>query len=177
LTQLFTTIASLRNYLNAQKEKQPLGQVSVGLVPTMGALHIGHLSLIDRARTENVCVVVSIFINPLQFSAGEDFDHYPRTFENDLHICENAGVDVVFAPDALEMGVSNIAKITQVIPPPEMINILCGRSRGGHFQGVATIVVKLLNSVFVKQRTDFGCPYLSKLTAIPTAVFFVLRAL
>jgi pantoate ligase/cytidylate kinase len=147
LTQLFTTIASLRDYLNNQKEKQPLGQVSVGLVPTMGALHIGHLSLIDRARTENACVIVSIFVNPLQFGAGEDFEQYPHTFENDLHICENAGVDAVFAPDALEMGVNNIAKITQVIPPPAMINILCGRSRIGHFQGVATIVTKLLNVV------------------------------
>ena len=155
MTQLFTTIASLRNYLNTQKEKQPLGQVSVGLVPTMGALHIGHLSLIDRARTENACVVVSIFVNPLQFGAGEDFDQYPRTFENDLHICENAGVDVVFAPDALEIGVSNIAKITQVIPPPEMINILCGRSRVGHFQGVSTIVTKLFN-VVQPNRAYFG---------------------
>ncbi|TYQ24117.1 bifunctional pantoate--beta-alanine ligase/(d)CMP kinase [Pseudanabaena sp. UWO311] len=155
MTQLFTTIASLRNYLNTQKEKQTLGQVSVGLVPTMGALHIGHLSLIDRARTENSCLVVSIFVNPLQFGAGEDFDQYPRTLENDLQICENAGVDAVFAPDALEMGVSNIAKITQVIPPPEMINILCGRSRVVHFQGVATIVTKLLNAV-QPDRAYFG---------------------
>ncbi len=155
MTQLFTTIASLRNYLNTQKEKQTLGQVSVGLVPTMGALHIGHLSLIDRARTENSCLVVSIFVNPLQFGAGEDFDQYPRTLESDLQICENAGVDAVFAPDALEMGVSNIAKITQVIPPPEMINILCGRSRVVHFQGVATIVTKLLNAV-QPDRAYFG---------------------
>ncbi len=155
MTELLTTIASLRNYLNTQKEKQPLGQVSVGLVPTMGALHIGHLSLIDRARTENAFVVVSIFVNPLQFGAGEDFEQYPRTFENDLHLCENAGVDAVFAPDPLEMGVNNIAKITQVIPPPEMTNTLCGRSRIGHFQGVATIVTKLLNAV-QPDRAYFG---------------------
>lgn len=155
MTQLFTTIASLRNYLNTQKEKQTLGQVSVGLVPTMGALHMGHLSLIDRARTENSCVVVSIFVNPLQFGAGEDFDEYPRTFEKDLNICENAGVDAIFAPDALEMGAHNIAKITQVIPSLEMTNILCGRSRVGHFQGVATIVTKLLNAV-QPDRAYFG---------------------
>ncbi len=145
LTQLFTTIASLRDYLNTQKSEQS-GQLTVGLVPTMGALHIGHLSLIDRARTENACVVVSIFVNPLQFGAGEDFDQYPRTLESDRQICENAGVNAIFAPSIAEMGVDS-AKVTQVIPPPEMTNILCGRSRIGHFQGVATIVTKLLNAV------------------------------
>ena len=146
MTQVFTTITSLRNYLNTQKLKQPLGQISVGLVPTMGALHIGHLSLVDRARTENACVVVSIFVNPLQFGAGEDFEKYPRTLDHDRQICENAGVDAIFAPNILEMGV-NHSKVTQVIPPPEMTDILCGRSRVGHFQGVATIVTKLLNAV------------------------------
>ncbi len=146
MTQVFTTIASLRNYLNAQKLKQPLGQVTVGLVPTMGALHIGHLSLIDRARTENACVVVSIFVNPLQFGAGEDFEKYPRTLECDRQICENAGVDAIFAPNVSDMGVDH-GEVTQVIPPPAMTDILCGRSRIDHFQGVATIVTKLLNVV------------------------------
>jgi len=157
LTQLFTTIASLRNYLNGHKSKQLLGQIPVGLVPTMGALHIGHLSLIDRARTENACVVVSIFVNPLQFGAGEDFDKYPRTLDYDLQLCENAGVDAVFAPDPLEMGLGEIVngKVTQVIPPSEMTDILCGRSRVGHFQGVATIVTKLLNAV-QPDRAYFG---------------------
>lgn len=154
MTQLFTTIASLRNYLNAQKLKQPLGQVSVGLVPTMGALHIGHLSLIDRARTENSYVVVSIFVNPLQFGAGEDFDKYPRTLDKDFQICETAGVDAIFAPSAMEMGIGSDL-VTQVIPPPEMVDILCGRSRVGHFQGVATIVTKLLN-VVQPNRAYFG---------------------
>jgi pantoate ligase / CMP/dCMP kinase len=156
LTQLFTTIAALRNYLNDQKFNQSLGQVSIGLVPTMGALHIGHLSLIDRARTENACVVVSIFINPLQFGAGEDFVKYPRTLELDHQLCENAGVDAIFAPDPQEMGLNAINKLTQVIPPPEMTNILCGRSRVSHFQGVATIVTKLLN-VVQPDRAYFGC--------------------
>ncbi|MFM7602632.1 MAG: bifunctional pantoate--beta-alanine ligase/(d)CMP kinase [Pseudanabaena sp.] len=156
MTQLFTTIAALRNYLNDQKFNQSLGRVSIGLVPTMGALHIGHLSLIDRARTENACLVVSIFVNPLQFGAGEDFDKYPRTIEHDLQLCENAGVDAIFAPDPQEMGLNDISKITQVIPPPAMTNILCGRSRVGHFQGVATIVTKLLN-VVQPDRAYFGC--------------------
>jgi len=154
LTQLFTTIASLRDYLKTHRAPH-LGQVSVGLVPTMGALHIGHLSLIDRARTENACVVVSIFVNPLQFCVGEDLDKYPRTLESDRQICETAGVDVIFAPDVSEMGASDLDNITQVIPPPEMTSVLCGRSRIGHFQGVATIVTKLLNIV-QPDRAYFG---------------------
>jgi pantoate ligase/cytidylate kinase len=151
VTQIFTTIASLRNYL---KSKQNLGQTSVGLVPTMGALHIGHLSLINRARVENTCVVVSIFVNPLQFGKGEDFEKYPRTLESDHQICQTAGVDAIFAPSAEEIGV-NDPNVTQVIPPPEMMNIMCGRSRIGHFQGVATIVTKLLNIV-QPDRAYFG---------------------
>jgi pantoate ligase/cytidylate kinase len=151
VTQIFTTIASLRNYL---KSKQNLVQTSVGLVPTMGALHIGHLSLIDRARVENTCVVVSIFVNPLQFGKGEDFEKYPRTLESDRQICETAGVEAIFAPSAEEIGV-NDPHVTQVIPPPEMMNIMCGRSRIGHFQGVATIVTKLLNIV-QPDRAYFG---------------------
>lgn len=136
----------LRNYWSVQK--------LIGFVPTMGALHIGHLSLIDRARNENACVVVSIFVNPLQFGAGEDLDKYPRTLDSDRQICETAGVDAIFAPSASEMGVSN-NQLTQVIPPPEMTNVLCGRSRHGHFQGVATIVAKLLN-VVQPDRAYFG---------------------
>ncbi len=158
MTQLFTTISSLRNYLQTQKSKQAVDQsfrqLSVGLVPTMGALHIGHLSLIDCARKENACVVVSIFVNPLQFGAGEDFERYPRTLEQDIQSCATLGVDAVFAPDPNEMGV-NDPKLTQVIPPPEMTNILCGRSRTGHFQGVGTIVTKLLNIV-QPDRAYFG---------------------
>lgn len=154
MTQLFTTIAALRDYLKSQKFSQPQGQCSVGFVPTMGALHVGHLSLIDRARAENSCVVVSIFVNPLQFGAGEDFDKYPRTLASDQQICEQAGVDAIFAPNASEMGVSGHT-VTQVVPPSAMTNILCGRSRIGHFQGVATIVTKLLN-VVQPDRAYFG---------------------
>ncbi|MDX2254952.1 MAG: bifunctional pantoate--beta-alanine ligase/(d)CMP kinase [Pseudanabaenaceae cyanobacterium bins.39] len=138
MTQIFTKILALRDYLS--------GQGQVGLVPTMGALHAGHVSLIDRARRENDCVVVSIFVNPLQFGAGEDFDRYPRMLETDHGICEAAGVDVIFAPTAEEMGIGN-EHLTQVIPPMAMMSGLCGRSRIGHFQGVATIVTKLFNIV------------------------------
>jgi len=149
LAKLLTTIASLRDYLKPKSK-----DASIALVPTMGALHIGHLSLIERARVENTCVVLSIFVNPLQFGANEDLAKYPRTLENDLQICQPVGVDVVFAPNALEMGVTN-PTITQVIPPIEMTSGLCGRSRSGHFQGVATIVTKLLNIV-QPDRAYFG---------------------
>jgi pantoate ligase / CMP/dCMP kinase len=147
--QLFKTIASLKQYLDSQG--------SIGFVPTMGALHRGHLSLIARARSENSCVVVSIFVNPLQFGAGEDFERYPRPLERDLQLCQH-GVDAVFAPLASEL----IAEqsqwpevVTEVVPPTAMTDILCGRSRPGHFTGVATIVTKLLNIV-QPQRVYFG---------------------
>jgi pantoate ligase / CMP/dCMP kinase len=144
--QLFRTIASLKQYLDSQG--------SIGLVPTMGALHRGHLSLIARARPENSCVVVSIFVNPLQFGAGEDFERYPRPLERDLQLCQDAGVDAVFAPLASEL-IADRPQVTEVVPPTAMTDILCGRSRPGHFTGVATIVSKLLNIV-QPQRVYFG---------------------
>ena len=154
--RLFTTIAGLHCYL----ERQRIGK-DVGLVPTMGALHPGHLSLIDRARRENDLVVVSIFVNPLQFGPTEDFQHYPRQLDQDRQLCEQQGVDVIFAPTAAELygyhlpssGVE--ADLTQVIAPTTMTSVLCGRSRPGHFQGVATVVTKLLNLVG-PQRAYFG---------------------
>ncbi len=170
--RLLTTVAALRCYLakhHVEKqflEPQPLqfevtgwAQTAVGLVPTMGALHQGHLSLIQRARQENTTVIVSIFVNPLQFGPTEDYQRYPHTSESDRQVCEQAGVDVIFAPTPEEMGVAlkNIqeSKVTQVIPPSAMISGLCGRSRLGHFQGVATIVTKLFNLV-QPDRAYFG---------------------
>ena len=111
----------------------------------MGALHLGHQSLIDRARRENTVAIVSIFVNPLQFGANEDLDRYPRQLEIDRVICQTAGVDALFAPTPESMGIRDT--LTQVIPPPMMVSGLCGRTRAGHFQGVATIVTKLLNIV------------------------------
>ncbi|MDJ0736768.1 MAG: bifunctional pantoate--beta-alanine ligase/(d)CMP kinase [Nostocaceae cyanobacterium] len=171
--RLLTTVAALRCYLakcRSQNQllepEQPLQfemtgryQTSVGLVPTMGALHQGHLSLIKRARQENATVIVSIFINPLQFGPNEDFQRYPRTLEADSQLCEQGGVDAIFAPVPEELGISgkNIQEstITQVLPPSDMISGLCGRSRTGHFQGVATIVTKLFNLV-QPDRAYFG---------------------
>ncbi len=119
----------------------------------MGALHVGHQSLIDRARHENTLAIVSIFVNPLQFGANEDLASYPRQLEIDRVICETAGVDAIFAPTAESMGINNV--LTQIIPPPMMLSGLCGRTRIGHFQGVATIVTKLLN-IIQPDRAYFG---------------------
>ncbi len=173
--RVFTTIAGLRCYLDLHRpssyrakelsdtspsdraisyESSPLGVIpEVGFVPTMGALHKGHLSLIQRARRENKQVVVSIFVNPLQFGPQEDLAQYPRTLARDCQMCEQAGVDVVFAPTAETLGIG--AVVTQIAPPATMTSGLCGRSRQGHFQGVATIVTKLLN-IIQPNRAYFG---------------------
>ena len=133
------------------------GQPVIGFVPTMGALHAGHLSLIQRSRQECDIVVVSIFVNPLQFGPNEDFEQYPRTLEADAALCEQAGVDAIFAPSAQELYGSSLAAATQtqVIPPQSMMANLCGKTRPGHFEGVATIVAKLLNIVR-PHRAYFG---------------------
>ncbi|NJM72537.1 MAG: bifunctional pantoate--beta-alanine ligase/(d)CMP kinase [Scytonema sp. RU_4_4] len=171
--RLLTTVAALRCYLAKHRfENQFVDQAqqlpfevtarsktAVGLVPTMGALHEGHLSLIQRARQENAIVIVSIFVNPLQFGPNEDYQRYPRTWDQDQLFCKQAGVDAIFAPTPEEMGVvqksGQESKVTQVIPPSAMISGLCGRTRLGHFQGVATIVTKLFNLV-QPDRSYFG---------------------
>ncbi len=116
----------------------------------MGALHAGHLSLIERARQDCDVVVVSIFVNPLQFGPQEDLAQYPRPTAEDTALCQSAGVDVIFMPSSEALyGVAypNLSTVTQVIPPASMTSRLCGRSRPTHFQGVATVVTKLLNIV------------------------------
>jgi pantoate ligase/cytidylate kinase len=150
----FKTIAGLGSYLESKRHEE------IGFVPTMGALHIGHMSLIKRAIAENNLVVVSIFVNPLQFSPTEDLAKYPRQLQQDYQLCEQLGVDVVFAPDAEAMGMtaetnSQSAHNTVIIPPANMTLGLCGEFRPGHFQGVATIVTKLFNIV-QPNRAYFG---------------------
>jgi pantoate ligase / CMP/dCMP kinase len=144
---IFTTPSELGHYLQSHRSQ------SIGFVPTMGALHVGHQSLIDRARHENTLVIVSIFVNPLQFGPNEDLDRYPRQLEIDRVICETAGVDVLFIPTPESMGIMDI--LTQVIPPTMMMSGLCGKTRAGHFQGVATIVTKFLN-IIQPDRAYFG---------------------
>lgn len=125
----------------------PMGTTrqTVGFVPTMGALHEGHASLIRRARAETDLVVVSIFVNPLQFAANEDLDQYPQPLDGDRRLCKSLGVDLIFAPTPAEM-YGDSATFT-VVPPASLTGGLCGKFRPGHFAGVATVVVKLLQLV------------------------------
>lgn len=141
--RLFKTIAGVRTQLQSSWEEKQ----NIALVPTMGALHSGHLSLIAHAVAENDLVVVSIFVNPLQFEPDSDLDRYPRQLEKDCQLCEEAGVDVVFAPTVEELYPSSLETMTQVIPPSQMTTQMCGKSRPNHFEGVATVVTKLFNIV------------------------------
>jgi pantoate--beta-alanine ligase len=135
-----THIDETRRYLAAARQRGH----TIGLVPTMGALHEGHASLLRAARRESGYVVASIFVNPTQFGPNEDYTCYPRTFEKDLALCAAEGVDLVFAPD------------TAVIYPPDfrtfvevrsLQDTLCGASRPGHFRGVATVVLKFFTII------------------------------
>lgn len=132
------------------KEWKKNGQ-TIGLVPTMGALHAGHASLIKKAKETCDKVVVSVFVNPIQFGPNEDYDKYPRTIEKDLKICEELGVNIVFAPSPNEMYGNGVklsdTELTFVCPPYNLIDCMCGKSRPGHFDGVATVVLKLFNIV------------------------------
>lgn len=116
----------------------------MGLIPTMGYLHAGHISHVERARAADDIVVVSIFVNPTQFGHGEDFSRYPRNMENDLRLLEQAGVDWVFAPDAEEMYPHGYSTYVDVLGVTDALE---GAARPGHFKGVATVVSKLFNIV------------------------------
>jgi pantoate--beta-alanine ligase len=145
--EVVSSIADLRTAVAARKS---IGLV--GLVPTMGALHAGHASLIERAKHDCATVVVSIFVNPLQFDRPDDLQRYPRSLDADVALCQSLGVDLVFAPSVDEMYPS----------PPEcgvsvgrLADHLCGRFRPGHFAGVATVVLKLFQIV-QSDRAYFG---------------------
>jgi pantoate--beta-alanine ligase len=109
----------------------------IGLVPTMGALHAGHIALMRLARRESDCLVVSIFVNPIQFNRPDDFEAYPRPMNDDLLICDQEGVDFVFAPHAAEMYPRTQRAFVEV---ETLTDHLCGKFRPGHFRGVATVV-------------------------------------
>ncbi len=150
-------IAKTISEINSYRPRQQ--KYTIALVPTMGAIHQGHISLIQRASKECDRVIVSIFVNPLQFSPTEDLAEYPRQLETDCELCEKLGVDLVFAPTPEVMGITGDTSIqsltTTVIPPRSMTSGLCGKYRPGHFQGVATIVTKLLN-IIRPDRAYFG---------------------
>lgn len=135
--QVLHTAADLRTALS--------GHPDTSFVPTMGNLHAGHVSLVDRAKLHGHPVVASIFVNPLQFGEGEDFERYPRTLAADCEKLAAAGCDFVFAPDARE--VYPTPQTFTVQPPASLANDLCGAFRPGHFSGVATVVLKLFNLV------------------------------
>lgn len=138
--------------LRAEIKKVWQNGKTVGLVPTMGYLHEGHLSLLRKAGAETDFKVLSIFVNPLQFGVGEDFEEYPRNLEGDAALAEEAGCDIVFAPSIKEMYPKDFATFVDV---ERLTEGLCGASRPGHFRGVTTVVTKLFNIV-TPDRAYFG---------------------
>jgi pantoate--beta-alanine ligase len=146
--RVITTIQDMQTEIIKLKSQSK----SIGFVPTMGFLHEGHLTLLKRAREENDVVVLSIFVNPLQFGPTEDFSTYPRDFERDRSLAECEGIDFLFYPSVEEMypHSSSVRVIVQ-----ERTEVLCGKSRPGHFDGVATVLTKLFNIV-LPTRAYFG---------------------
>ncbi len=145
---VISTVAGLRELL---REHRKQGR-TIGLVPTMGALHAGHRRLLETARPECDVLVVSIFVNPLQFDRPDDLARYPRTFEADCALCQSAGADVIFAPAAVDLYPEEQKTFVDV---PELTGNLCGAFRPGHFRGVATVVMKLFGIV-QPDRAYFG---------------------
>lgn len=146
--QTITKIAEMMDWAETQRRAGK----TIGFVPTMGALHRGHVSLIRRSKNENDRTVVSIFVNPLQFGPGEDYEKYPRRLKDDSMICEEEGVDVVFSPQVGEMYPPGFCTSIDQKRLPE---VLCGKFRPGHFRGVMTVIVKLFNAV-KPHRAYFG---------------------
>lgn len=146
--QIATTINEVRTQVKAWKKEG----LSVGFIPTMGYLHEGHGSLISRARKENDKVVVSIFVNPMQFGPGEDLESYPRDLEKDSAYCESLGADLIFHPESSEMYTDGFCSYVDMSVLTEE---LCGLSRPVHFRGVCTVVSKLFNIV-QPDRAYFG---------------------
>lgn len=146
--RIYEEISKIRETVTAWKKDG----LTIGLVPTMGYLHEGHKSLIDTARRENDRVVVSIFVNPMQFGPSEDFASYPRDLEKDAKLCEDAGVDVIFHPTAEEMYTEGFCSYVDM---NGLTTELCGKSRPTHFRGVQTVVLKLFNIV-TPDKAYFG---------------------
>jgi pantoate--beta-alanine ligase len=148
LPDVETRIASLRTSLAALRADRQ----SIGLVPTMGALHEGHAALIRAAKKATARVVVSIFVNPTQFGPNEDYAKYPRTLDADRQLCADAGADLIFAPTAQEMYPDGLTTFVDI---NRLGDHLCGARRPGHFRGVCTVVLKLFNIV-QPDRAFFG---------------------
>lgn len=146
--EIIKTISEVRRITAAWKQEG----LSIGFVPTMGYLHEGHQSLIERAASENDRVVASVFVNPLQFGPTEDFSSYPRDLERDMAVCSSAGAHMIFHPEAGEMYFPDFCTYVDM---DSLTEGLCGKSRPGHFRGVCTVVLKLFNIVGA-DRSYFG---------------------
>lgn len=145
---IINDLDTLKKKIKALKEENK----SIGFVPTMGYLHKGHVSLLERARKENDTVVASIFVNPIQFGPTEDFEKYPRDTAHDTKVCREAGCDILFMPEAPQMYPGGFSTYVEVMGLTEG---LCGASRPGHFKGVCTVVSKLFN-LTKPDRAYFG---------------------
>jgi pantoate--beta-alanine ligase len=150
MPKLFKKIKEIRSFLKELRRNE--SNLSVGFVPTMGYLHRGHMELVKLSKLQNEVTVVSIYVNPIQFGVGEDYERYPRDLKRDLAMCEEAGVDVVFAPEDQEM-YPELPKVK--IDIPGLTDRLEGAYRPGHFNGVAIVVLKLLHIV-QPDRAYFG---------------------
>ena len=138
--KVVNTITELQELIKHEKSQHH----SIGLVPTMGFLHEGHRALLKRARQENEMIVLSVFVNPLQFGPNEDLANYPRDFDRDQKVAEEVGVDILFHPSVQEMYPNELSVTMQV---HKRTNVLCGKSRPGHFDGVVTVLTKLFHLV------------------------------
>lgn len=148
-----TAVARTRSQLSSTRAQWSVAGESVAVVMTMGALHAGHAELVRRARERNDRVIVTDFLNPLQFAPGEDLDKYPRTFAADLELCQSEGVDLLFAPGPSEVYPAGDPVVRVAAGP--IGDVLEGDSRPGHFDGVLTVVAKLLN-LTAPDRAYFG---------------------
>lgn len=160
MMKIIRSIHEMKEQLEINKSKQ------IGFVPTMGFLHEGHLSLVKQANQENDIVIMSIFVNPLQFGPNEDFDRYPRNEQQDAKIAEETGVDILFIPDVREMYPEQMG-ISMTIE--KGTNVLCGKSRPGHFDGVITVLTKLFHIV-EPTRAYFGLKDAQQFAVVNTLV-------
>lgn len=156
----------IRTIPEMRDELRKINHKSVGFVPTMGYLHEGHLSLVKRAREENDIVVMSIFVNPLQFGPNEDFERYPRDEKRDAKLAEEHGVDFLFIPTVDVMYPQQMGIEMKVI---RGTNVLCGRSRPGHFDGVATVLTKLFH-IIQPDRAYFGLKDAQQFAVVHTLI-------
>lgn len=145
--EIITTVSEMQKRTTSLKNKK-----TIGFVPTMGFLHEGHIQLMKKAREENEVVVLSIFVNPLQFGPNEDYNTYPRDFDRDKGIAEKYGVDYIFYPTVEEMYPNDLSIRLTVV---KRTNVLCGVSRPGHFEGVVTVLTKLFH-IIQPDRVYFG---------------------